>query len=275
MAAKRDNDDLADALSRMMSGEHEPEPETPDQPVVPPTKPARPARIQRVPESEQTRISDPPPSVANFRKPAPVSAAAPVPPPRAARPQAPTAPVTPPVAIPPSTPEPPPAPQAPVPQAPAPRARPAAPRPAAPSSPNLTPPAPPPSPAGDDARPNENLPDDEMEIVDDGDAVIVPAPPPSVFAAKPKPATPHAHRAAVLHTLGFKRTMVPILLTGGVLLPLFGALKFLRGDNSPFSGLPTWVMVLLLIAGAILLAFGVMNMLQIRQQLDDAGKGKR
>jgi hypothetical protein len=257
--AQGDHDDLADALAKLAGGEiapseHEP-PAPPAQPPAPPP-PAKPA-----PGKPQFRQAAPPPT----RPPAPKpSASAPS---AAARPQRPGAPIRPttPTAKPASTP----------PLSPAPRPqRPTTPstRPSAPGSPNLTSPEPPPVDNGiSTVTPLSS--EEQPVVIDDDDAVIVPAPDASVFAPKP---IHHRHigltHGTVYQTVEFRRTIIPILLTCGVLMIAFGLLKPLLGQDSPLADLPGWLPIVLFAAGALLLGLAVLNMLSVRQQLADMRK---
>jgi len=151
-----------------------------------------------------------------------------------------------------------------------------APRPAAPA------PAPPPGPAAKSkpARPERPRPDrpaepppeatpedqaDVVNIIDDGDAVIVPAPDAEVFAPK---ATPKVMKTSLTRSLGFRRTIIPILLTSGVLLLGIGSLKWVAGSNSLFSDMNLMFVGTLCGSGAFLLIVAVLNMLQVRADLE-------
>ena len=65
----------------------------------------------------------------------------------------------------------------------------------------------------------------------------------------------------------FKQTLIPILLTCGVMLPLFGALHFVMDEDSVFGALPPWFCIMLLIIGLVLLGFAVLNMIVVKNQL--------
>jgi hypothetical protein len=114
----------------------------------------------------------------------------------------------------------------------------------------------------------------ESEIFDDEDAVIVPAPEPSAFIPKPKPTTTadFRARAAEKKRLEFKRTTIPILLTLGVIMFAFAALRYCLGPDSPLTTLPIWVPILLIIVGCGLLAFAAMNMLSVQADMAKMGK---
>ena len=50
-------------------------------------------------------------------------------------------------------------------------------------------------------------------------------------------------RSALYQTIEFRRTIIPILLTCGVLMIGFGSLKYVMGEDSPLSELPVWLPV--------------------------------
>jgi hypothetical protein len=94
------------------------------------------------------------------------------------------------------------------------------------------------------------------------DDTAAPAPDPSVFA--PKRATREIVADRQLHT---KRTLIPILLTTGVLFPAVGSLKWTLGPDSPFAAWSVVTAAALITTGAVLLALAVFNMLQVRDML--------
>jgi hypothetical protein len=177
-----------------------------------------------------------------------------------------------------------PAPSAPKPAA-KPAARPGAARPQRPTTPAPRPAAPvkapPPIAPTPEALLDVNLssgaglalPSEQPEIVDDDDAVNVPAPDAAVFAPRPRtrPA-PRRGRAAMYQTIEFRRTIIPILLTCGTLVIIFGSLKYTLGQDSALAELPAWLPIVLFITGAVLLALAVVNMLSVKHQLADVKK---
>ena len=95
--------------------------------------------------------------------------------------------------------------------------------------------------------------------------MLAPAPDASDFVHKPLSyKSPQTKMAA---GLSFKQTLIPILLTTGVMLIVFGSLKFIMGAESPFSALPGWTLGVMFGFGALMLAFGAFTMLQVREQL--------
>ena len=95
----------------------------------------------------------------------------------------------------------------------------------------------------------------------------------TAFAPRPKSAAAiKAHRTAVYQSVEFRRTMIPILLTTGVLLLIFASLKFVLGSDSPLSDLPMWLPVLLTLTSIALLATAVFNMLTVQSSLSALDK---
>jgi hypothetical protein len=232
-----EKDDLADALSRI---EHDVPSETePSAPIPPP--PARPT---------------PPASAAEFRRPS--------------RPSAPGPTATPPAA-PAPTPKPPTPPPAPV-------AKPRAARPDRPDRPDR-PTGPPTTQWSEDeaaeVAANYNAYDPMSEIVDDDDAVIVPAPEPEVFAPHAPAKKPTMGPMGVPNSLGFRRTVIPILLTCGVLLIGIGLLKWIGGSESLFRDMSMTISATLCGAGAFLLLVAALNMMQVRSELAAATRNDK
>ena len=93
-------------------------------------------------------------------------------------------------------------------------------------------------------------------------SVAAPAPDPSVFA--PKRSTRDLVLERRIHN---RRTLIPILLTCGVLMPAVGSLKWLRGADSPFATWPTWAPVVLSLCGLVLLVLAFANMTQVRHMM--------
>ncbi len=111
----------------------------------------------------------------------------------------------------------------------------------------------------------EPAPEQAMQIIDDDDSVIVPAPSPDVFLHK-APAPRPAH-GPVLQSLQLRRTLIPILLTNGVMLPVLGAAWFALGEDSRFRVVGPAVPITLIVVGVVLLGLGLLNVLQVRSQV--------
>ena len=69
-------------------------------------------------------------------------------------------------------------------------------------------------------------------------------------------------------SINFRRTLIPILLTSGVLMLAFGMLKFVIGPDSSLSDLPTWISAVLFLLAAILLGFAALNMVSVKKALE-------
>jgi hypothetical protein len=142
------------------------------------------------------------------------------------------------------------------------RARPARPttpmRPAAPASPSSSDGAEP-APPDPSESPDEEQTSQPM-VVDDDDTIAIPAPPPEVFA--PRPTAAAKKRTPAQAGIELRRTLIPILLTFGVSLPIIGAWWFTRGLALPIT---------MFVVGAVLLLLAVLNMLQVRAMLYPPG----
>lgn len=244
--AKRD--DVADALSRV---EHDPPSEV--EPAPPASTSPPPPPIAPLP---------PPARAAEFRRPARPSA-----PPGARTPPGATAPTPSPEkpALASDTRTPPPAP-----------AKPKSARPQRLDRPDR--PEGPPSTAWseDEAALVQSHYEPTSEIIDDDDAVVVPAPEPEVFAPPP-PAPAPAKPQAIGNTRGlaWRRTVIPILLTCGVLLIGIGALRWVGGADSIFADMSIPLSATLCGCGLFLLLVAVLNMLQVKAELAAAAKPAR
>jgi hypothetical protein len=104
----------------------------------------------------------------------------------------------------------------------------------------------------------------------------LPAATPDMLAHVPAhPKSTAAVVNAVSHSLGFKRTIIPILLTCGALLLGTASLKWALGADSPMARLPMGVVTACAAVGAILLAIAALNMLQVRDELARGGRAAR
>jgi hypothetical protein len=107
---------------------------------------------------------------------------------------------------------------------------------------------------------------DTVDAADD--AVIVPPPSPDMLAHSRAPKRP-VRRQSVVQGLHFKRTIIPIMLTVGALCLIVIGLGLSADEESPFHvfrGIGFLIPVLLI--GLTLLAFGVLTMLQVKNELD-------
>lgn len=251
-----DKDDLADALSRLAGGEqvdesHDAIPSEPVHLTDPPK-----SRSEPVPAA---RKQGPAPQQKPTAQPRPTT---PVPAKPSLRPTVPGAPVP---KIRPSA-------------APAPRLRPQSPSAAPGAQKSTDPPAQSRTAAPVDATPaahddvavSSQMLSSALENVVDSDEVDMPAPEARVFAGKTLP--PRPKRLPLYARLGFRRTLIPILITMGLCLPTLGIWWFALDADNPFRNPdlpfpPLALPVALLGVGAVMLALAVMNMLQVRKQL--------
>lgn len=110
---------------------------------------------------------------------------------------------------------------------------------------------------------------DPTEIIDDDDMMSIPAPEASVFQPKPKNLAEMRARAAAARNLELRRTLIPILLTCGVMLGVFAALKFVSGPDSMLAtAVPPWMPPVLGGISVAFLVLAVVIMLSVKQQLD-------
>jgi len=100
-------------------------------------------------------------------------------------------------------------------------------------------------------------------VVEDDDTLNMPAPSAEAFAHRP---ASRAKKQLLARTVGFKQTMIPILLTAGVILIGVTVWSFVLGDESPLAQL-AYVAFSLLGIGIVLLAFAVVTMLQVKHQI--------
>jgi len=127
---------------------------------------------------------------------------------------------------------------------------------------------PPPMPGATEAP--ETM-DSDATTPEDDDWVMAPVPQEDL-AASPATLTVEmpkrrAARGALYQTLGFRQTIIPVLLTCGMLTLVFAALKFVLGPESIFADLPGWVTGSLIGAGVLLLTLAGVNMIAVKHQL--------
>jgi hypothetical protein len=84
----------------------------------------------------------------------------------------------------------------------------------------------------------------------------------------PKPAAPSRPRKPpVFKTLGFRRTVIPVLLTTGFMMLAMFVARWFVDEEAPLALLPAWTGILLLVTGALLIALAVANMMLVRAEL--------
>ena len=99
---------------------------------------------------------------------------------------------------------------------------------------------------------------------DDDDVVMMPAPSTQYLAHAPQ--TPaRAGRPAAGASVGVRKTLVPVLFTGGILLLVAAVMKYLVHPDAPLAAVPTWLAVVLAVGGAALVGVAVLNGLLVRR----------
>jgi hypothetical protein len=116
------------------------------------------------------------------------------------------------------------------------------------------------------------LPDQPMVIVDDSnDVAIAPAPNIDAFLprrSEPSPAAPRRSFNQVMQSLSARRTMIPILLTLGVALPLLGAAQWMIDPEYPFSARQMlWAAIGLPVIGLVMLGIAALNMANVKREM--------
>ena len=243
--AQGNNDDLANLLSGMMNGDHPQEQDPQHEQETPPSPaPARPAAPTPAPTARpaapKPRAADPKPAPSRPATPAPV-----------ARPAAP-APISRPAT-------PPPAPVEPV------LAEPVAEEPADVAAEQAMEPA-----AEEETYADETITQayghDTVDAADD--AVIVPPPTSDMLAHTHAPKRPMRQQSMV-QKLAFKQTIIPIMLTVGLICLIVVGMGLVAGEESPFKVFRMMgFAVPVALIGLTLLALGVLTMLQVKNELD-------
>jgi hypothetical protein len=100
--------------------------------------------------------------------------------------------------------------------------------------------------------------------------VNMPAPGLEVFLPK-KSKAERRRRQTLLSSLQYRRTLVPIMLTLGVLLPVLCGIWYKLDSHSPFKKIDPKLPPVLMVMGLMFLALGVLNVLQLREMLRDGG----
>jgi hypothetical protein len=101
-------------------------------------------------------------------------------------------------------------------------------------------------------------------VVEDDDTLNMPTPSTDELLHRPAPRRPQ--KQLLSRTVGFKQTLIPILLTLGVLLPAIAGWSFSMGEESPVAG-ANWIPFSLIGIGAAMLLFAGLTMFQVRSQL--------
>jgi hypothetical protein len=105
-------------------------------------------------------------------------------------------------------------------------------------------------------------------VVEDDDTLNLPAAPAESIGRVRR--APGGRRELMSRTVGFKQTLIPILLTMGVMLPALGGYCLALGDESPLVN-AVWIPWALVGIGAVMLVFAGLTMLQVKHQLGQQG----
>lgn len=109
----------------------------------------------------------------------------------------------------------------------------------------------------------------ESVVTDEGDDVNVP-PPPMEYLGQTHHATPtNPAFAPKYYRLGYKQTIIPILLTTGLCSAIIGACRFVLPRDTPLGNLPMFIPIILFVAAAAAILFGVLTMLQVKHTLEE------
>ena len=91
----------------------------------------------------------------------------------------------------------------------------------------------------------------------------------SVFLHKRHAAAEPSKARAFGQGLTFRRTFIPILLTGGLICLVLGALHFAwNSSDNPLGGLPGWLVALLFVFALLLWGLAGMNMAVVRHMME-------
>ena len=120
--------------------------------------------------------------------------------------------------------------------------------------------------AGNDAPPPDIQPAETERELARSEAVI---PPPRVNV------TALAAGARLEHSILVKRTLIPILLTLGLLLPAIASLKWLMPPDSPFAAWQPRYAFIVIAAGPFLLLVAALNIISVRHQIRQRDRQQR
>ena len=108
-------------------------------------------------------------------------------------------------------------------------------------------------------------------VVDDDDMLNMPTPSPEMLAHRPAPV--RKPRELRSRSVGFKQTLIPILLTMGVMMSGIAVWSFALGEESPVAAAPG-ITIGIASMGVVMLVFAVVTMLQVRHQLTESPAAK-
>jgi hypothetical protein len=99
---------------------------------------------------------------------------------------------------------------------------------------------------------------------------IVPVPAPSMQALVSLAANDAARTRILARSIFFRRTIIPVLLTVGLMLPILSLLWLGTGLDSPLRRIGAWLPITLAILGAVLLVLAVLNMAQVKHAIEES-----
>jgi len=115
----------------------------------------------------------------------------------------------------------------------------------------------------------------ESVIADDADEVNVPPPPMEYLGHTHHVAPPSASPMMPRYqSLGYKRTLIPILLTTGLCMAVLGACRFILPPDTGLGNLPMYIPYVLFGFSVISLVFGVLTMFQVKHALDEQERAR-
>ena len=115
------------------------------------------------------------------------------------------------------------------------------------------------------APPPDPLVPETPPAVEADDQMNAPAPTLETFVKKPH--RPSGKSKMLDRSIETRRTLIPILLTMGVMLPVVGSLKWFTSAESPFAAWHPAAAGALILTGIVLLFFAILNMSQVQKML--------
>ena len=125
-------------------------------------------------------------------------------------------------------------------------------------------PAVPPPIAVPQAPVQEAEPEDQF-VVEAEDSVIMPEMPVEALGHPVHHVARERNR--YLRSIGVRRTIIPVLLTLGVMLLAASTVRYFVSEDAPLSALPPWASIVGYVIGAMLLMVAALNILQVRSEL--------
>ncbi len=105
-------------------------------------------------------------------------------------------------------------------------------------------------------------------VTTDDDAVMVPAPSMETLGhVHTKPATTHRAHLPTIKSVEARRTVIPVLLTCGLLLFIAATMRLVTSPDTPLRSLPPWMSWAGYALGMLLWGVALINMFSVRKQL--------